>query len=132
MAEILPEQGAAMRWLRALTDAQQALVAELFGAAIAEDCATPNAVCRHAVQSLRLQIDEADASARPRLRRVESHLCSHTTGALAFAQDRITWAALPEAEKERLRTESADRYREQLRANAKARHAAIAQGGSHG
>lgn len=124
--------GAAERWLRALTDAQQSVVAELFFAAMAEDCDTPNAICRHAVQSLRLRIEEADAAERPGLRRIESHLCSHTTGALAFAADRLAWSKLSEEEQKQRREASRQEYRERLLQRQKERLAAWAQGGARG
>jgi hypothetical protein len=129
VADLHREPSTVERWLRALTDAQQSLVARLFLAAIAEGCSSAFAVYQHALRSLRLQIEEADAAERPGLRRIESHMATHTVGALAFAQDRLEWHALPQAEKERRREASRQAFQARQLERLQAKRAAWAQAG---
>lgn len=127
MGDARTEPSTVERWLRALTDAQQSVVARLYLAAIQEGERTPAAVRAHAVASLRLQIEEADAAERPGLRRIATHLDTHQVGALAFAQDRLDWVALPEAEKERRREASRLEHQARQLERLQAKRAAWAQ-----
>jgi hypothetical protein len=129
MTDILPEQGAAWRWLRALTDAQQSIVGDLFHAAITEGCGTPSAVLEHARQSLVLRGEDASEADKPGLRRIYSHLRDRETGALAFAEDRLAWSRLTEEEREQLRAESARAVLEREKQRHRERLAAWAQAG---
>jgi hypothetical protein len=125
---VTPEPSAAQRWLRALTDGQQSVVSRLYLAAIQEGESTPAAVRAHAAASLAARIEEADAAERPGLRRIATHLDTHQVGALAFAQDRLEWHALPEAEKERRREASRQESQARQLDRHKARLAGWAQG----
>lgn len=122
---ILPEQGAAARWLRGLTGAQQSVVAGLFLAAIVLGSDTADAVLQHALQALELQGQGADAAQRPELRRIHAHLRTGGAGALAFAADRLAWSRLPEVERDGLRAASAVAFREQALERYKSRLAAF-------
>lgn len=121
------QDAALQRWLAGLTDVQQASAAGLLFAAIEEGCSTPAAACRHAVQSLRLQIEEADAAQRPGLQRLERYLCSHPDGALRYAEACLLWASLTEEERAVLREESRKAFQAAQLERFKVKRAALAQ-----
>jgi hypothetical protein len=129
VADLHREPSTVERWLRALTDAQQSVVARLYLAAIQEECSSPEAVHAHAVASLAARIEAADAAERPGLRRIATHLDTHQVGALAFAQDRLDWVALPEAEKARRREASRQAFQQRQLERLQAKRAAWAQAG---